>query len=139
MDLQNIKKTLFQTLNWFKEIIPMLLGILLIIAMLKESWFFDFLTKYLSNDFISTVLASIFGSISVWTTINSYIIANSFWWLNNYILVITAFLISWITVWIIQIPAEIYFFGKKFALIRNIISFIFSIIISYIVYFLYFL
>jgi len=124
--MQNIKKTFFQTLNWFKEMLPMLLGILLIVAMLKQSWFFDILTKY-------------FWSISAGTTINSYIIADSFWKIDNYILVITAFLVSWITVWIIQIPAEIYFFGKKFALTRNLISFIFSIIISYIVYFLYFL
>ncbi len=137
--MQNIKKTFFQTLRSFKEMIPMLLGILLIVAMLKQSWVFDILNKYLSNDFLSTILASFFWSISAWTTINSYIIADSFWKVDDYILVITAFLVSWITVWIIQIPAEIYFFGKKFALTRNLISFIFSIIISYIVYFLYFL
>ena len=137
--MQNIKKTFFQTLWSFKEMIPMLLGILLIVAMLKQSWTFDILTKYLNNDFLSTVLASFFWSISAWTAINSYIIADSFWKVDDYILVITAFLVSWVTVWIIQIPAEIYFFGKKFALTRNLISFIFSIIISYVVYFLYFL
>jgi len=137
--MQNIKKTFFQTLNWFKEMIPMLLGILLIVAMLKQSWIFNILIKYLNNDFLSTFIASIFWSISVWSTINSYIIADSFWKVDNYILIITAFLVSWVTVWIIQIPAEMYFFGKNFALIRNLISFIFSIIISYIVYFLYFL
>jgi hypothetical protein len=137
--MQNIKKTFFQTLRSFKEMIPMLLGILLIVAMLKQSWTFDILNKYLSNDFLSTILASFFWSISAWTTINSYIIADSFWKVDDYILVITAFLVSWVTVWVIQMPAEIYFFGKKFALTRNLISFIFSIIISYIVYFLYFL
>ena len=134
--MNNIQKTFKQTLIWFKELIPMLLWILLLIAMLKELSLFSYLSNYLDNNFISIIIADIFGSISAWNTINSYIIANSFWNLETNILIITVFLISWITVWFIQIPAEIYFFGKKFTIIRNIISFIFAIIWAYIIYFL---
>jgi len=121
---------------WFKELLPMLLGILLLISMFNQLWVFNYLNDYLSNDLISVFLADIFWSISAWSTINSYVIANSFWDINNNMLVITVFLISWITVWIIQIPAEIYFFGKKFALIINWIAFIFAIIATYLIYFL---
>jgi len=135
--MQNIKKNFIQTLLWFKELIPMLLGIIIIVAMFKEAWIFKFMSKYLNDNFFSVILADIFGSISAWNTINSYIIANSFWKLDNYILIITTFLIAWTTVWIIQIPAEMYFFGKKFAITRNIISFVFAIIWAYLVYFLY--
>jgi uncharacterized membrane protein YraQ (UPF0718 family) len=135
--MQNIKKTFFQTLNWFKELIPMLLGIIIIVAMLKQAWIFESISKYINNNFWWVVLADIFWSISVWNTINSYIIADSFWKIDNYILVITAFLISWVTVWIIQIPAESYFFGKKFVILRNILSFLFAIVGAYLVYFLY--
>lgn len=134
--MQNIKKSLKQTLMWFKELLPMLLGILLLISMFNQLWVFNYLNDYLSNDLISVFLADIFWSILAWSTINSYVIANSFWDINNNMLVITVFLISWITVWIIQIPAEIYFFGKKFALIRNWIAFIFAIIATYLIYFL---
>jgi hypothetical protein len=42
-------------------------------------------------------------------------------------------LISWVTVGIIQIPAESYFFGKKFTITRNIISFVFAILGAYLV------
>jgi len=96
----------------------------------------NLLNNYLDNNLISVFIANIFWSISAWSTINSYVIADSFWDINENMLIITVFLISWITVWIIQIPAEIYFFGKKFALIRNWIAFIFSIIATYIIYFL---
>jgi len=135
--MQTIKKTFFQTLNWFKDIIPMLLGIIILIAMLKQARIFDTMTHYINDDFFWVILADIFWSISVGNTINSYIIANSFWSINDYILVITAFLIAWVSVWIIQLPAESYFFGKKFAIIRNLLSFIFAIIGAYLVYFLY--
>ncbi len=134
--MNNTQKTFKQTLVWFKELIPMLLWILLLISILKELSLFSYLSNYLDNNFISIIIADIFGSISAWNTINSYIIANSFWNINENILIITVFLISWITVWFIQIPAEIYFFGKKFTIIRNIISFIFAIIWAYIIYFL---
>jgi len=135
--MQNIKKTFFQTLNSFKEIIPMLLWIIILITLLKQAWIFESMAKYISDDFFWVILADIFGSISVWNTINSYIIADNFWNINDYILVITVFLISWVSVWIIQLPAESYFFGKKFAITRNLISFVFAIIGAYLVYFLY--
>ena len=135
--MQNIKKTFFQTLNWFKEIIPMLLWIIILIAMLKQAWIFTNITHYINDDFLWVILSDIFWSISVGNTINSYIITDSFWKLDDYVLVISAFLIAWITVWIIQLPAESYFFGRKFAILRNILSFIFAIIGAYLIYFLY--
>ena len=134
--MNNIRKIFKQTLIWFKELIPMLLGILLLISMFKELWIFTYLSDYLNDNFFSLILVDFFGSISAWNTINSYIIADSFWNIENNILAITTFLIAWTTVWFIQIPAEIYFFGKKFAIIRNIISFVFAIIAAYIIYFL---
>jgi len=115
----------------------MLFWIIVIVAMLKQAWVFENLAKYINNNFIWVILADVFGSISVGNTINSYIIADSFWSISDYILVITAFLISWVTVGIIQIPAESYFFGKRFTIIRNIISFVFAILGAYLVYFLY--
>lgn len=136
---EKIIKNLKKTLMWFKEFLPLLIAILLLVSILKWFWVFEIIWKYLTNNFISVFIADIFWSISAWNTINSYIIANSFWDFKDYFLVITAFLIAWITVWVVQLPAEIYFFGKKFALIRNLLSFIFAIIWAYIIYFFYYL
>jgi len=137
--MKNIKRNFIKTIIWFKEIIPMLLGIIIIIAILKQTWIFELVKKYINNDFIWVILSSIFWSISAWNSLNSYIIANNFWDIENHILIISSFLISWVTVWIIQIPAESYFFWKKFAITRNILSFIFSIIWAYIIYNLYYI
>jgi hypothetical protein len=43
---------------------------------------------------------------------------------------VTAFLVAWVTVGIIQLPAEIMMLGKRFAITRNILSFIFSILVA---------
>ncbi len=134
--MKNIKKTFFQTLNGFKELMPMLVGVLLLVSILKKLGVFEVMWKYLQNNFFWAFLADIFWSISVGNTINSYIIAHNFWNLNDNILIITAFLIAWVSVGIVQLPAEMYFFGKKFAIARNLVSFVFAIIWAYIVYFL---
>ena len=117
--------------------IPMLLWIIILVAMFKQAWIFESLAKYINDDFLWVIISDIFWSVSVGNTINSYIIANSFWDISEYILVISAFLIAWVSVWIIQLPAESYFFGKKFAIIRNMISFVFAVVGAYLIYFLY--
>ncbi len=46
---------------------------------------------------------------------------------------VTALIVSWVTVGSIQLPAEIQTFGARFALIRNGLAFIFTLIVSYLV------
>jgi uncharacterized membrane protein YraQ (UPF0718 family) len=44
------------------------------------------------------------------------------------LLAVTAFLIAWVTVGIIQLPAESTILGKRFSLLRNISAFFLAII-----------
>jgi len=46
------------------------------------------------------------------------------------LIAVTAFLVSWVTVGLIQFPAESTILGKKFAILRNISAFILSIIVA---------
>jgi hypothetical protein len=43
---------------------------------------------------------------------------------------VTAFIAAWVTVGVIQLPAEAAILGKRFALTRNALSFIFAIIVA---------
>lgn len=139
MKFSKFKKVIFKTYKGIKELLPMLLGIIIIVAMLKEGGVFQMMSQYVQDDIFDVFIADIFWSISAGNTINSYIIADSFGDLEEYMLVITTFLIAWVTVGFVQIPAEIYFFGKRFTFIRNIISFIFALLWAYLVYFFYYL
>jgi len=46
------------------------------------------------------------------------------------LIAVTAFIVSWVTVGIIQLPAESAILGKRFALLRNLTAFVFSIIVA---------
>jgi len=136
LKINKYKQSFVNTINWLKELLPLLIAILLLISIINTFWFFNYLNNYIENNFLWVFISDLIWSISAWNALNSYIIADSIGDFEKNILVITAFLISWVTVWIVQLPAEIYFFWKKFALIRNIISFMFAFIGAYLVYFL---
>ena len=46
------------------------------------------------------------------------------------LIAITAFILAWTTVGVFMLPLEAKFLGKRFAITRNIINFIFAIIIA---------
>ena len=107
-----LKKSLKQTLIWFVINIPIILWILLLVALIKNYVSMSFLST-IKSDFLAWIIANIFGSLFAGNPINSYIIAWEFGVLSESIIVVWAFLISWVTVWFVQIPAESYYFGKK--------------------------
>lgn len=75
-------------------------------------------------------MGSILGSISAGAPVISYIFGGEMLKQGVSLIAITAFMVSWVTVGVLTFPIESKFLGKKFALIRNIIAFIFSIIVA---------
>ena len=136
MGIKVLKKSLKQTIDWFKMNVPIILWVLLLIALIKNYVSVSFLIS-IKNDFLAWFMASVFGSLFAWNPINSYIIAGEFGFFPDTIIIVWAFLISWVTVGFVQIPAESYFFGKKYAFLRNVLAFVFSLLWAYIIYLLY--
>jgi hypothetical protein len=49
---------------------------------------------------------------------------------------VTAFLVCWVTVGLVQLPAESMILGRKFAILRNLTAFFLSIVVAIITVFL---
>jgi len=132
--MQKIKKQFVKLLKQFFSMLPMIWAILLIISMLKFTAFFDYIEK-LPNNFFGAFIADIIWSISASSPINAYIIASSISWQDK-ILVVVAFLVAWSTVGMVQFPMEVAILWKKFAIKRNLVNFVFALIVAYVVYLL---
>ncbi len=131
MEKEKIKKALLGATKSFQKALPILLGVILLISLVSTIIPIEQLSSIFNkNIYSNTFIAAILGSIFAGTPINSYILGGEFLSLGIGLVAVTAFLISWVTVGIIQLPAEILMLGKKFAITRNILSFIFSIIIA---------
>ena len=135
--MSKYKLALKQTLNNFKSSLPLLMGIIFLIAFLANLISSEFIDKILvGNKLINTFITAIMGSILTGSPINSYIIGSELLTWGISLTAVIAFIISWVTVGIVQLPAEALLLGKKFALVRNIFCFFSAILIAFLTTFL---
>ena len=124
-----IKVAVKKTLNNFKQTIPIILGVLLLVSIaivaIPETFYSSVFT---GNKFVDPLLGALLGSVSAGNPITSYIMAGEFLEQGVSMLAVTAFILTWVTVGLIQLPAESLMLGKKFAITRNIVSFATAIV-----------
>jgi len=113
----------------FSRTIPMILGTLLLVSLASLIPKSFYITIF-QGTFLDPLIGAIIGSISAGNPITSYIFGGEMIKNGIGLMAVTAFIVSWVTVGTIQLPAESMILGKKFALIRNLLSFISAIIIG---------
>ena len=119
------------TKSWrnFSRTIPMILGTLLLVSLASLIPKSFYITIF-QGTFLDPLIGAIIGSISAGNPITSYIFGGEMIKNGVGLMAVTAFIVSWVTVGTIQLPVESMILGKKFALIRNLLSFISAIIIG---------
>jgi len=122
-----------KTLKSFWQLLPVLLSVLLLASMVVE--IIPVLIKHdiLGNGILQdTLLANIIGSVSTGQPIVSYVLAGELQKAGIALLPVTVFIISWVTVGIISLPAEAVTLGWRFAIIRNLLAFIMALLLGWI-------
>lgn len=135
--MKDPKKAAKKTFNNFKKTMPMIAGVLLLVALITQAVPKSLYPKiFTENPILDPLIGSLFGSIAAGNPLTSYVIGGEL--LDNGIslIAIAAFITSWVTVGIVQLPAESEMLGRKFAIVRNLVSFIMSIVISILTIFL---
>jgi len=131
MNAADIKNAAKQTLNAIKRSILIIISILLLISFLINAIPKDFFkTIFTGNDILDSITGAIFGSIALGNPINSYILGGELINQGVSLIAITAFVLTWVTVGVVQLPAESVMLGKKFTIYRNIFAFITAIVIA---------
>ena len=117
--------------------LPILLGVVFLVGLVStlvpKSFYINFFSK---NIFADSFLGGILGSIMAGNPVTSYVLGGELLDQGVSLVAVTAFLISWVTVGFVQFPAESVILGRRFAFWRNILSFIFSVIIAVITYYI---
>lgn len=132
LDKKRLKLSFEKSLNALKNSAPILISIILTLALADTLNLHAHISTLLSKaDPVSApILGALVGSISAGNPATSYILGGELLNRGASIYAISAFLISWVTVGIIQFPAEAILLSKSFALARNITAFFFSILIA---------
>jgi uncharacterized membrane protein YraQ (UPF0718 family) len=137
MDLKRIKKANKSALQGIVGIIPIILGVLLlvsIITVLIPTSFYNNL--FTGNALLDSFLGDIIGSLMLGNPITAYVLGSEFLSNGVSLVAVTAFMVAWVTVGVVQSPIEAKALGKRFAIFRNLSAFVMAIITALITVFL---
>lgn len=131
MEAVKIQRAFQKTLNSFWKVMPIIIGVVMLvslsIAAVPKSFYKDIFT---GHKFIDPLIGVIFGSVAAGNPATSYIIGGELLNQGVSLVAVTAFILAWVTVGLIQLPAESLMLGKKFAIARNVVSFITVFIVA---------
>lgn len=131
-----IKGSLIKAAWSFISILPIIFGMLLL-----TSWIMTFIprrvlsTFFTGHDALDAMLGATFGSLAIGSPLASYVLGGEFVLAGVSMLAVTAFLISWVTVGVVQLPAEAMVLGKNFSIYRNLIAYLSAIVGAFLVMF----
>ena len=115
-----------------KMMLPVLLGVILLVGLFQTFVPKDWMSTLFSGNPISDgFFGALFGSVLAGNPVNSYVIGKGLLDVNVGLIGVIAFILTWVTVGIVQLPAEIAALGLRFGVTRAAAAFMLSIPIAY--------
>ena len=127
----NIKEAFNKSLKGFLSMFPMLLAILLLLGIFDVYITKDImLSFFISNNFVDTITGTLLGGVLTGNPMISYILGGELTDAGVSLYAVTAFILSWVTIGLVQLPAEVEIFGLRFTFYRTLFTFITTILVS---------
>jgi len=134
---KDVVKALSRTGKQFGRMLPILVAVVLLMGLFKAFISKELLLSIFSgNAALDTILGACFGSVVPGNPINSYIIGGEMLQNGVSLFAVTAFLMTWVSVGLIQLPAEMMALGRKFSLLRNAVSLMISTVAAIVTVFI---
>lgn len=128
---KSVYTSFYKAVRSFGSVLPILLGIILLLGLFNtlvpKKLISSVFTGHILGD---TVIGALAGSVLAGNPITSYIIGGELLADGVSLFAVTAFIVAWVTVGVVQYPAEAGILGKRFATARNLVSFILAILVS---------
>ena len=130
---EHLSKSLRKTTYSFINILPIIIGMLLATSLLLTLFPEQISAGLFGNgDALDALLGASFGSIAVGHPLASYLLGGELLRGGVGLIAVTALLVSWVTVGIVQLPAESLLLGGRFAITRNVVCFVTAVIIAFV-------
>jgi uncharacterized membrane protein YraQ (UPF0718 family) len=126
-----IKKSLKKAFISLMKITPMILAVIGLVG-LFEAYVTPEMLKTLFNGSLihDELIGIVAGAVSIGQPFLSYIIGGELLKDGVSYYAVTAFILSFVTLGVVQLPLQVEIFGKRFTIIVNVLSLIFSVIVS---------
>lgn len=120
-----------RTVATFLRTAPILLGVLGLSSLITAAMPAKRLAALLPMEGVfGPLVGAVVGGLAAGHPVTSYILAGEFVAAGMSLATVTAFIVSWVTLGIMHIPAEAAMLGLRFTLWRSALSFVFAIVIA---------
>lgn len=132
MQGHRVTTSLKKTTRTFANLLPIIIGMLLLTS-LAVTLFPQQLASDLfgGNDALDALIGASVGSVAAGNPLASYLLGGELLKGGVSLIAVTAFIVSWVTVGIMQLPAEALMLGTRFAVYRNVICFFNAVAIAF--------
>ena len=132
------KQALLKAWNSFKNILPMLLGVILLVGLILSILDTNLITRIIGKESgaLGVLLASVLGSATLIPGFIAFPTAALLLAGGAGYIQIAAFVQTLMMVGVVTLPLEIKYFNRKVAIARNVLSFILSIGVAYFIGFI---
>ena len=128
LDTNIVVGALRRSARQFSSILPVLIGVVMCIGLFNAFVSREVLASIFSGNALpDTLWGACFGSILAGNPINSYVIGAALLDHGIGLFAVTALILTWVTVGLVQLPAEIASLGLRFALLRNALCLILAV------------
>jgi len=115
----------------FLGMAPMLLGVIGLVGLFQVLVTPKMLASlFRGNPLADTLVGTLTGAAAAGNPVISYLLGGELLGQGISLYAVSAFILSWVTLGFIQLPAEVEVFGGRFTLYRNILTFVFTILIA---------
>ena len=130
---QKLQTASINTLKTLWMITPMLLAVIALVGLFETYITPQMIHSLFNGNMIhDIILGTTAGAVSVGQPFLSYIIGGELLKEGISLYAVSAFILAWVTLGLIQLPLEFSIFGPRFTIIRNLFSIVFAFIVSWI-------
>jgi hypothetical protein len=128
---ERLKQSTRKTLRTFANMLPVVAGMLLLTSLAVTVFSKEISTEgFGAHGFVDVLLGACIGSVAAGPPLMSYILGGELLAGGVSLFAVTALIVSWVTVGVVQLPAEMLLLGRRFAIYRNVSCFLFAIVVS---------
>lgn len=134
-DIKKTKKALKKAWKAFENILPEFLGVIMLVGLLLAILNPQVISKIIGNEsgWFGVIISAVVGAITLIPGFVAFPTAAMLLQRGAGYMQIAAFVSTLMMVGIVTMPVEIKFFGKKITILRNLLAFLFSFVIAFII------
>lgn len=111
--------------------LPILVGVLLLVGLFTVLVPGDtFANAFSGNAVLDPLVGALLGSAATGNPVTSYVIGGELLNIGVGMSAVIAFIMSWVTVGLVQLPAESLMLTRRFAVTRNLVSYVMAVAVA---------